>query len=99
MGMISPWLTVIAVLAAARITRIITTDTITAGIRMRLVNALGIESKAAELLQCNWCAGMWAAAGTVTAAWVWGDHWWAVWPLSVLAAAYMVGWIMSGDGE
>lgn len=99
MGMISPWLTAIAVLAAARITRLITQDTITAPLRMRAVNRMGIESKGAELIQCQWCTGMWAAAATVGAAWAWHDRWWLQLPLTILAAAYMVGWITSGDGE
>lgn len=99
MGMISPWLAVIVALAAARITRIITRDAITAPARMWLVNRLGVESKIAELLQCDWCTGFWVSFGVVGAAWEWGDRAWLTWPLTGLAVAHLVGWLASKEGE
>lgn len=98
-GMISPWLAVIAVLAAARITRLVTRDTITAPLRMAVVNRAGIESKLAELIQCDWCTGMWVSAATMGAAWAWGEHQWLTVPLTVLAAAHVVGWLATREGE
>lgn len=97
--MISPWLTVLAFLAAARITRLVTRDSITAPIRMRLVNLFGIDSKPAELLQCDWCTAVWVSAATVGTAWRWGHHGWVQLPMMVLAGAYVVGWIASREGE
>lgn len=99
MGMISPWLAIIATLAAARVTRVITRDTITQGLRTRAVNRLGIDSRLAELIQCDWCTGMWVAAATVGAAWEWGGHPWLHVPLTALAAAHVIGWIASREGE
>jgi Protein of unknown function (DUF1360) len=99
MGMISPWLTVIAVLATARITRLITRDSITQPIRTAAVNRVGIDSRIAELIQCDWCTGMWASAAVMGAAWAWGEHWWVQVPLLILAAAHVVGWLATREGE
>lgn len=97
-GMISAWYTVIAVLACARITRLITRDRITQPLRMRAVNRLGIESWGAYLIQCDWCTGLWVAAVVMPAAWWWGHSPWLQLPLLVLAAAYAIGWTASREG-
>lgn len=95
--MISPWLAILTFLAAARITRIITRDSITQPARTWAVNRLGIDSKPAELLQCDWCTGVWVSILVTGAAWMWGDHWWISWPVTALAGAHIVGWLASRE--
>lgn len=51
-------------LAAYRLTRLVTRDTITKRHRERIVARGG---PVAELVQCSWCTGMWAAAAVVVA--------------------------------
>lgn len=97
--MISPWLAILSFLAAARITRIITRDSITQPLRTWLVNRLGIDSKWSELLQCDWCMGVWVATAVTGAAWAWGGHWWIGWPMYALAAAQVTGWLASREGD
>lgn len=99
MGMISPWLAIIATLAAARVTRAITRDSLTQPLRTRVVNRLGIDSRLSELLQCDWCTGFWVALLTVGAAWQWGDHGWVQALLAGLAAAHVIGWLATKEGE
>lgn len=55
-------------LAAWRVTRLITADSIFAGPReaaLRRLTAGKAESKPAELLTCAWCMGMWVSAAVV----------------------------------
>src|SRR5690242_20889167 len=75
-GMISPWLFVVAALAAARITRLVTRDTITQPLRLWLINRSGVDSRLAELLSCDWCSGVWVSSAVVGTTWAWGDHRW-----------------------
>lgn len=68
------WLTIaLAVGLCARITRLITLDTITAPIRDRLPGLLG------ALVQCAWCTGVWAAVPVGLSWYWWAAHdWWQV---------------------
>lgn len=52
------------VLATARLTRLITEDTITEDLRHKVG---GLHPMVGELVGCRWCAGVWAA-GIVMAA-------------------------------
>lgn len=74
------WLTIALALGlTARLTRLITLDTITAPIRDRLSGLLG------ALVQCAWCTGVWVAV-PVGLSW----HWWADqtwWQVSALIGA------------
>lgn len=98
-GMISPVLLLVAALAAARITRLITRDTLTQPARIRAINWLGAESMTAYLITCDWCAGMWVSAMVGSAAWMWRDSPWLQVPLMVLAIGELVGLIASRDGD
>lgn len=97
--MISPWLAAITALACARATRLITRDHITAPARMWLVNRWGIDSKRAYLIQCDWCTGLWVAALFVPVAWLFGDRAWLYVPLTILAAAHIVGYLAGREAE
>ena len=81
------WLAfVIITLAAARVTRLVTTDSITEPLRERLTR----WPLAYELVTCPWCIGFW-----ISLAWV--AVWWtadgrAVWLAAPFAVSYLVGW-------
>lgn len=96
---------VLVVGAAARLTRLVTDDTIgrpardalrTAG--RRLAGADGLVW-ADELATCPWCAGFWVALAVVASWAAWGAHpaWQAV--AGVLAVAWAVGWLGTATGD
>lgn len=95
--MISPWLALVTVLACARLTRLITRDSIFERPRLALINRLGPASKPAELLTCDWCMAVWVSACVVPAAWWYGDRSWIAVPLTILAAAHLVGLIATRE--
>lgn len=80
----TPFEFVIVALAAARFTRLVVHDSIVDGPRARLYAWLDRQGpmgeKAIEGLQCVWCTGVWAAAGT-----------WLIW--THLPAGRPVCWI------
>ncbi len=47
--------------ATARLTRLITEDTIAAPIRIAVMNRWGAQSKPYEWVRCPWCVGLWIA--------------------------------------
>lgn len=97
--MISPFLLLLAALAAARITRLITTDRLFEAPRLWAVNKLGPLNLSAYLITCQWCMGLWVSCMTVSAAWHWRDSPWLQVPLSALAVAEVIGLIASRDGD
>ncbi len=76
---IPAWLQlVVYALAVARVTGLITTDSITEPARDRLVGWLDdrpatMGSFIAALIQCPWCAGMWVSLIAAPLVWFWGD--------------------------
>lgn len=70
-------------LASFRVTRLIVTDTFWANTRARLLVWLDrhgpIGQKAAELLSCSWCTGVWVSGGL-----------YAAWRAGVPAAEHLV---------
>jgi hypothetical protein len=53
---------VIISLAAFRLTRLITTDTVFEGIRNRIWNKFPPSKGIGYLITCNWCTGFWVSA-------------------------------------
>lgn len=84
------WLTVVvAVLCAARITRLITTDSITEELRLRL----STYDWSRKLVNCPWCIGFWVSAATaVVTALLWPDPW-IVTAMSAFAISHAVGFL------
>lgn len=77
------WLTIaLACGLAARLTRLITLDTITEPIRRRLPGLLG------ALAECQWCSGFWVAVAVGLSWWAWADQTW--WQIGALIGA--VAW-------
>lgn len=90
---------VIAALAVARLTRLVTTDRITERPRNWVLQRLKAESLTAYLIVCDWCASFYvglgvAAVGGLAGLWTWA---WTV-PLG-LAFSYVAGWLASKEGE
>lgn len=81
----------IAALAVARVTRLITDDYLTAGPRSWAVRRLGTSSKAAYLITCQWCTGMWISAAAAGIWWWHGESPWVQVPAAALALSQAVG--------
>ena len=81
-------------LAVYRATRLVTTDTITEGLRDRVVERGGLL---AEGVECDWCVGLWLSAGAVGVAWRWPRLWRVV--SGWLALGAVVGVVSSVVGR
>lgn len=55
--------------ATARLTRLVTLDTITAPIRAGMIRRLGPKSMWVEWIRCPWCVGLWLAFAVTAAVW------------------------------
>lgn len=55
--------------ATARLTRLVTEDTITGPIRAALIRRRGPKSLWVAWVRCPWCVGLWLAAGVTLAVW------------------------------
>lgn len=55
------WILLLAFGATARLTRLITGDTITRPLRERIATRYGPDSMPAEFVTCPWCVGFWVA--------------------------------------
>ncbi|MCM6777908.1 DUF1360 domain-containing protein [Nocardia sp. CDC159] len=90
---------VVYVLAAARLTRIITTDKVGEPLRVAAVDRFGGDSMMAFLFHCPWCFGWWVCAALAwPTAVVAGLPWWwgfGLWP----AGSYLVGVLARLDGD
>jgi hypothetical protein len=89
----------VAALATARLTRLITSDRILQAPRNRLLRRLDSDSLAAYLLVCNWCVSVYAgAAVAVVGAWT-GVWPWPWTPALALAFSYVAGHLASKEDE
>lgn len=94
---------ILAALATARLTRVITQDRITLAPRKwalrRLVNRYGEDHLLPYLIVCDWCVSIYVGAG-VTAAWVTvGETLWFQAPAAALALSYAAGFLASKEDE
>lgn len=62
------WILLLAFGSAARLTRLITTDTITGPLRAKVLTHYGPQSMAYELIRCPWCVGFWISIPAAIAA-------------------------------
>lgn len=89
----------IAALACARITRMVTTDRITQVPRDWILMRLDPEGLPAYLVTCNWCVSVYTGAGTAAVgAWACLWSWWWAFPLA-LAFSYVAGFLASKESE
>lgn len=95
---------VLAALALARITRLITTDKIGEPLRMAVLNWRGQDSMVTYLLFCPWCISMWLAPAAAAVLWwplnladMFGVTAWIGYPLLVFALAHTAAWILAKE--
>lgn len=89
----------VAALATARLTRLVTRDRITHAPRRRILGRLNPEGLAAYLLVCDWCTSVYVGAG-VAALYVWGPGWPVLgWAAYALAFSHVTGWLASNERE
>lgn len=86
----------IYILAIARVTGLVTQDTITEEIRNRIIQSLDDRPKTlgdylATLITCSWCAGMWVSAIVVPIAYFHHSNTAMLLPALVLAVSQAVG--------
>ena len=91
-------LLVIYLLAVARVTGLVTADSLTEDLRDRIVAWLDDRPKTlgaylATLIQCPWCAGMWLAFLASPLVWFWGDSPFMLVPAIALAFSQAIGMI------
>lgn len=89
----APTITILAVyaLAVARLTRLVTTDRITAAPRATLLRRIPEQHLAAYLITCDWCASIWIAAAAAPAIWWFSGRPWLLVPALGLALSYVTG--------
>lgn len=85
-------------LAVARVTGLITTDTITEDARDTVTGWLDDRPKTlgaylATLITCPWCAGMWVSLIAAPLVWVWGDSPVMLIPALALAFSQLTGMV------
>jgi hypothetical protein len=79
-------------LAAARVTRLLTKDAITDFVReWAYRRSRGGDTLLTYFVQCPWCIGMWVALSTGWLPLWLTDRHIALWPLVALAASYLIG--------
>lgn len=91
MRVITPFVAAVTALAVARVTRLVTTDYITAPIRQWAVLKLGTASKGAYLITCDWCTSLWIGAAAAPLAYWHGQNWWYLIPAAALAYSHVTG--------
>lgn len=96
---------ILAVLATARLTRLITTDVLFEDPRAWVVRKLigpgrsrALRDKLAYLIVCDWCASMYVGAAVFGAWWAWGETMWFIWAAGALTASYVTGALTARNG-
>lgn len=89
----------LAALATARITRLITQDRITQAPRHALMRRLNADGLAAYLMVCDWCSSVYVGAAMAGAWWAWGDTRAFTAVVAVFAFSYVAGFLASKDGD
>jgi hypothetical protein len=90
---------VLAALATARLTRLVTSDRITQGPRFWALRKLPEHGLVAYLITCDWCASVYAGAGVAGAWWAWGHTAAYTAVTAALAFSYCAGFLASKESE
>lgn len=85
----TPLAFVIVCLATARLTRLVTDDTITEPLRVWASDKPLLYG----LITCPYCIGFWISLVTVAVWWTAGDR--TVWLLAPFAVSHVAGWVNS----
>ena len=89
----------LAALATARLTRMVTTDRITQAPRHALLRRLDPKGLPAYLVVCDWCASVYLGAGVAAAWWAWGDTRWFAAATAALAFSHTAGYLASKENS
>jgi hypothetical protein len=94
--MLDPWIWLVYALAVARVTGLVTVDTVTEPIRdwivVRLDDAEGsLGARLAYLITCPWCASVWIGAVAAPIVYNWGSSPWLLVPALALALSFVAG--------
>jgi hypothetical protein len=81
---------VVAVLAVARLTRLLVEDRITNSLRLWVIRKYGKSSMPAYFIHCPWCMSIWIAPLVMPVAVLWPNRW-VLLALSIPAASYLTG--------
>lgn len=96
---------VLAVIAACRLTHLVTSDRLFEPLRDWASTPGGPRWRywLWELLRCPWCAGFWISLAAVTAAWLVAPNpalpWWYAIPAEAFGASYVVGWLAGWEDD
>lgn len=96
MSHLPAWLTVLlAVLAVARLTRLVTADVIAQPFRAWVIRTRldghperDDDDKLITLVHCRWCTSIWVSAPVAVAVYLRPHSWWVVVPLLLLALSH-----------
>jgi hypothetical protein len=96
--MLDPVLLVVYALAVARVTGLVTTDTITEPARDAVIGWLDDRPRTlgafvSKLITCPWCASIWLAAVAAPLVWFWGEHPLLIVPALALAFSQITGMV------
>lgn len=84
---------VVAALAVARLTRLVTEDQILVGFRQWVVRRWGEDSSMSYLVHCPWCVSIYMGLGVMTTAVLWPNKW-VIMSFAFLAASMVTGLLL-----
>lgn len=90
---------VLAALATARITRLVTTDRITETPRHWTLRRLNPEGMTAYLITCDWCVSVYTGSAMAAGWSLWGNHRWFTAVCAAFAFSYVAGFLASRESE
>lgn len=86
---------VLALLTIARLTRLVTADTLTAPARVWL--QVRLPSRAAYLIGCPWCASVYLGAAVAVPVVLWPSNRVVLAALVALAGSHVAGWLATRE--
>lgn len=91
---------VLAALATARLTRLVTRDVVFERPRNRLIVAMPARLEpVAYLLTCDWCTSVYTGSAVAGAWYLWGDTRAFLAVVAALAFSHTTGWLSTREGK
>ena len=81
---------VVAMVAVARLSMLLTQDELTIGYRRWVIRRFGAQSKMSYLAHCDWCTSIWLAIPIMPVAVLWPNRW-VLAVFSIPAASLVAG--------
>ena len=89
---------VVAALAVARLTRLVTSDKITVALRQWVVRKWGASSMPSYLFHCSWCMSLWISIPVMPVAALFPNRW-VIAILAIPAASYLAGFLANREDK